>query len=196
MPHVKHTDPVKTALATEEILHENSLATLTKNYIVVRRHDLRAEAIIPLQQVTKLRRIAITKPGYLVIGAAISLLAAAAASSKQGDQAGLPFAAIATLFVIVYFVTRRAALVFVSASHVTETDFGTFWQAAATVRAVGKALPDAVAGRRRKRPDYSLAGITAESSSPSAALITPRVISLQRTSAIPAKMIAIDTSSR
>ncbi len=196
MPHVKHTDPVKTALAAEEILHENSLATVTKNYIVVRRRDLRAQAIIRLPQITKLKRIVTTNPGYLVIAAAIYLLAAAAALSKQGDKAGLPFAALATIFVAVYFVTRRAAVVFVADGQITETSLGTFSEAAAVVNAIATELPDVVAAKPLIRRRYSLTGITAESSNPPVLTLTPRLISLQRTNAMPAKIMAIDTSSR
>jgi hypothetical protein len=136
-----HTEPVTLALASEQILHANALATITTNFIVVRRPEARAETMIGLLRISKIRHIETTHPGLLVIASSLYLLAAAAGCSKQGDQAGLPFAALGTLFVIAYFTTRRAAVAFVVDREATETARGSVSEAAALVKTMLKALP-------------------------------------------------------
>jgi hypothetical protein len=134
-----HAEPVKAVLAGERILHQNSLATVTTNFIVVRRPEKRAEAIIALSRISRIRRIETTHPGLLVIAAGIYLLAAACAYSKQGGQAGLPLGVVGTLFVIGYFLTRRAAVAFVVDREATETMHATLREAADLVRAMEQA---------------------------------------------------------
>ena len=130
-----HAEPVKNALAREQILHRNALATVTSNFIVVRRPEKQAETIIGLPRISRMRRIETTHPGLLVIASAIYLLAAACACSKQGDQASIPFAVVGTLFVLGYFLTRRAAVAFVVDHEATETMLGSLSEAAAVVKA-------------------------------------------------------------
>ena len=134
-----HAEPVKVVLAGEQILHENSLATITPNLIVVRRPEKQAETIIGLPRVSRIKRIETTHPGLLVISSGIYLLAAACACSKEGGQAGIPLAFVATLFVLGYFLTRRAAVAFVVDHEPTETMHGTLSEAAALVKALEKA---------------------------------------------------------
>ena len=134
-----HAEPVKLVLAREQILHQNSLATITPNFIVVRRPEERAETIIGLSRISRIKHIETTHPGLLVIASAMYLLASACAFSKQGDQAGIPLAFVATLFVLAYFLTRRAAVAFVVDRERTETMHGSLSQAAALVKALEKA---------------------------------------------------------
>ncbi len=134
-----HFEPVKAVLAGERILHENSLATVTSNFIVVRRPEKHAETIIGLPRISRIRRVETTQPGLLVIASAGYLLAAACAYSKQGGQAGLPLAILGTIFVAAYFLTRRAAVEFVVDREITETMRGSMSEAAAVMKAMKKA---------------------------------------------------------
>jgi hypothetical protein len=135
---LSHAEPVKSVLAGERILHQNSLATITPNLIVVRRPEKQAETIIGLPRISYIKRIQTTHPGLLVIASAIYLLAAACACSRQGGQAGIPLAFVATLFVLGYFLTRRAAVAFVVDREPTETMHGSLSEAAALVKALEK----------------------------------------------------------
>ena len=134
-----HGEPVKTVLAGELILHQNSLATVTSNFIVVRRPEKRAEAVIGLPRISRIKRIETTHPGLLVIAAGLFLLATACACSKQGGQAGLPLGVLGTLFVFGYFLTRRAAVAFVVDREATETMHGSLHEASDLVRAMERA---------------------------------------------------------
>jgi hypothetical protein len=136
---VNHPEAVKTVLAREEILHENALATVTRNFIVVRRPEKRAETIIGLRHISRVNRVETSHPGLLVIAVAVYLLAAACACSKQGGQAGIPLAVVGISFVIGYFLTRRAAVVFVVDRERSETMHGSLSEAAALVKALKKA---------------------------------------------------------
>ncbi|HZS53783.1 MAG TPA: hypothetical protein VFA65_05230 [Bryobacteraceae bacterium] len=138
-PAVMHAELVNMALAGEEILHANSLATLTNNFIVVRRPEVHAEAIIGLPCISGIRHIKTTRPGLLVIASGIFLVAAAAACSKQGGQAQIPLAVVGTLFVLGYFMTRRAAVAFVVNREATETMHGSLSEAAELLEAMEKA---------------------------------------------------------
>jgi hypothetical protein len=138
-PAIQHADTIKSVLASEQILHDNSLATVTTNFIVVRRPERRKETIIGLGRLSSIRRIEITHPGLLVIASAVYLLAAAAYCSKQGGQAAVPMGVVATLCVFAYFMTRRAAVAFVVEREATETMHGSLSEAAALVTAMQKA---------------------------------------------------------
>jgi hypothetical protein len=136
---IDHIEPVKAALVGERILHKNLLATLTTNFIVVRRPEKHAETIIGLPRISRIKRIEVSHPGLLVIASAVYLLSAACAYSKQGGQAGLPLAIVGTLFVLAYFLTRRAAVAFVVDSEATVTMYGSLSEAAKLVKAMKKA---------------------------------------------------------
>lgn len=136
---LNHPDAVKSVLAREEILHESALATVTRNFIVVRRPEECAETIIGLRHISRIKRIQTSHPGLLVIAIAAYLLAAACACSKQGGQTGIPLAVVGTSFVVGYLLTRRAAVVFVVDREPTETMHGSLSEAAALVKALQKA---------------------------------------------------------
>lgn len=146
-----HAELVEIALASEQILHANSLATVTTNFIVVRRPQARAETIIGLLRISKVRHIETSHPGLLVIASGVYLLAAAAACSKQGDQAGLPLAVVGTIFVFAYFMTRRAAVAFLVGREATETAHGSLREAAALMKATAKALPRLLGSPQRPK---------------------------------------------
>jgi hypothetical protein len=139
-PHIR-SELVKIALANERILHTSSLATVTENFIVLRRPDLRVETIIGLRRISKIRHIERSRPGFLVIASAAYLLAAAAGCSEQGEHAGFPLACLGTALVVAYFMSRRGAVAFVVDREATETSHGSLTEAAEIVKALVKALP-------------------------------------------------------
>lgn len=137
----KDAELVEVALAREEILHSNSLATVTNNFIVVPRPERKAQTIIGLERISKIKHIETSHPGFLVIATGAYTLAAAAACSKQGNQAGIPMAGVGTLFVIAYFMTKRATVAFIVDREATETRAGRLKESSQLVRAMVKALP-------------------------------------------------------
>lgn len=137
----KEAELVDIALASEKILHSNSLATITTNFIVIPQPERKAQTIIGLRRISKIKRIETSHPGFLVIATGAYTLAAAAACSKQGDQAGIPLAGVGTLFVIAYFMTKRATVAFIVDREATETRPGRLKESSQVVRAMVKALP-------------------------------------------------------
>jgi hypothetical protein len=83
--------------------------------------------------------VRMTYPGLLVISAALFLVAAAAYFSKQGGNATVPMAVLGLAFLILYFGSRRAAVIFVVEGELLETIPGTLREAGALIKAVEKA---------------------------------------------------------
>ncbi len=135
----KHAEALTGVLAKETILLSNSLATVTPNLVFVRRPETQSETVIGLNRISSIRRIQTSHPGLLVFAAAAFVLSAAAACSKEADDAPIPLAVLGSAFVIAYFVTRRAALAFVVDREGTETIQGSLPEAAALLHAVSKA---------------------------------------------------------
>jgi hypothetical protein len=128
------------ALSGEHILVSNSLGTVMNHCVVLRRGDNQAESVISLAVVSSVRKIKTTYPGLLVLAASAFLIAAAAYSSKQGGGAAGPIAFVGLLFVIAYWLSRRAAVAFTVDSEVTESVQGSPSEAAAIITAVETAL--------------------------------------------------------
>lgn len=136
------------ALSSEEILQSRLSAVLTADYIVVTSPQGGSHVVISLERLSEIKTIKTTYPGLLVIASGAFLIAAAAFCSKQGDGAALPSALIGLAFVISYFCSRRASIVFVVDGESIETASGGLRDAAALVRAVEAA---------RARREYALA---------------------------------------
>ena len=133
------------ALAGEEIFESNSLGTVMRHCVVLkglvlRADDSQSETVISLAVISSVKRIKTSYPGLLVIAASIFLIAAAAASSKQGGGAAGPITLFGLLFVIAYWLTRRASVAIVAGQEVTETVQGSPGEASAFLAAVQLAL--------------------------------------------------------
>jgi hypothetical protein len=128
------------ALTGEEILESNSLGTVTSQWVVVRPPESRSEMIISLSHISNVRTVRTTYPGLLVVAGAALLIAAAAAASKQGSGAALPIALFGVLFLIAYWVSRKASVVFIVGTETTHTPAAGLREAAKFVAAVEKAL--------------------------------------------------------
>jgi hypothetical protein len=121
-----------TDLLIAQATHSSSLATIADNWIVIRDSGSRFH-IIPLSNLSGLRRIKTTCPALMVIASAFLLIAAAANYSKQGEGAAFPIALLGAIFVIGYFLSRRASVAFITDSYRAETCSGSLSEAAAVI---------------------------------------------------------------
>jgi hypothetical protein len=128
------------ALTGEEILESNSLGTVTSQWVVVRPPESRSESILSLSHISNVRSVRITYPGLLVVASAALLIAIAAAASKQGDGAALPVALFGLLFLIAYWVSRKASVTFTVGTETFHTPAAGLREAARFVSAVERAL--------------------------------------------------------
>jgi hypothetical protein len=128
------------ALTGEEILESNALGTVTSQWVVVRPPESHSEIVISLSHISNVRTVRTTYPGLLVVAAASLLVAAAAASSKQGSGAALPIALFGALFVIAYWVSRKASVAFIVGAETIHTPAAGLREAAKFVAAVERAL--------------------------------------------------------
>lgn len=128
------------ALAGEEILESNSLGTVMRQCVVLSGVGNQTETVVSLSVISSVKSIKTTYPGLLVIAASAFLIAAAAASSKQGGGAAGPIAILGLLFVIAYWLTRRASVAITVGGERTETVQGSPREAAAFMAALQSAL--------------------------------------------------------
>ncbi len=124
------------ALSGEVVLYSNSLATLTRNSVVLRDADARAQIILSLSRITQVKKITTTYPLLLVIATASLVIAAAAASSREGGGAGIPFALLGFLLLAGSLLSRRGSVLFVAGSEILETVPGTPAEAATLIAAI------------------------------------------------------------
>jgi len=127
------------ALTGEQIVASNSLATLTENCVVIRASSGRSQTIISLSRLSEVKSVNVNHRHLLVIAVGFGVLAGAAFSSKHGDGAGTPLAIAALAFLIAYFVTRRAYLIFVVGSEETESRNGTLAEAGVLTKLIASA---------------------------------------------------------
>jgi len=128
------------ALAGEQILESNSLGTVMRHCVVLKGSANQSETVISLSVITSAKSIKISYPGLLVIACSTFLVAAAAACSKQGAGAARPFAFFGLLFVIAYWLSRRASVAITAGEEITETIQGSPSEASAFLAAVQVAL--------------------------------------------------------
>jgi hypothetical protein len=124
------------ALSGEVVFYSNSLATVTRNSVVLRDAEARSQTILSLSRITQVKKITTTYPFLLVIATASLVIAAAAASSREGGGAGIPFAVLGILLLAGYFLSRRGSVLFVAGSEILETVAGTPAEAAALIAAI------------------------------------------------------------
>jgi hypothetical protein len=123
------------ALSGEIVFYSNSLATVTRNSVVLRDAEARSQIILSLSRITQVKKITTTYPFLLVIATASLVIAAAAASSREGGAA-IPFAVLGSLLLAGYFLSRRGSVLFVAGSEILETVAGTPADAAALIAAI------------------------------------------------------------
>jgi hypothetical protein len=121
---------------SERVLHHNSLATVTDNWIVVRDTAAQSQSLVLIDDLTGVRTSKTLHLIYLAWAAGCLLMAMAAEHSKEASGATIPFALIGLTLLVTAQFTRRAAVLFVLDSEVVETSFGSLREAATLVAAV------------------------------------------------------------
>ncbi|MFL6415365.1 MAG: hypothetical protein ACJ74Y_06815 [Bryobacteraceae bacterium] len=112
------------ALADNASQKSYLMTTVTTGCVVVRNPSAESETAISLSRVSEIKTVKASYPGLLVIASGLSVVAAAAFCSKEGDGAGFPTAFLGASFVAGYFLSRKAALKFIVDCEVTQTPFG------------------------------------------------------------------------
>ncbi len=107
------------------MLHAHSLATLTRNWVVIPDPARRSHTILPLSRLSQVKAVKVSYPGLLAIASGLLVLAAAAFSSKEGSGAGIPIGLVGAGSVIAYVISHRAWVEFTVGSAVTKTMNGT-----------------------------------------------------------------------
>jgi predicted acyltransferase len=138
-------DGILDALSGEDILHSNSLGTVTDHCVVIRAANSITQTVVALSRISKVKKVTVTYPILLVIASGSLLIAAAAMRSRDGDGAGIPIAIFGLLLIVGYVLSRRASVMFVLDSERVETVLGSPGEASELVTAVE------VARRKRQR---------------------------------------------
>jgi hypothetical protein len=133
----------------ERILHRNSLATITDNWIVVRGARSRTQFVVLIDSVAAVKTFKTTQLHCLACALGCLLMAIATVCSKEADGATMPFALIGMALLTGAQVTRQASIAFVLETDVIHTEYGTLREAAALVAAI-RSAPD-----RRRRGDQT-----------------------------------------
>src|SRR3954451_14948939 len=100
------------ALADKVAQKSYLMTTVTNDCVVVRNPSAALETAISLSRLSEVQTIRTSYPGLLVIASGLSVVAAAAFCSKEGDGAGIPTAVLSASFVAGFFLSRKAALKF------------------------------------------------------------------------------------
>jgi hypothetical protein len=128
--------PTLTELVVAQAPHANPLGAVTESCVVIRDSDRRSHTIIALPHLSGIKHIRTTRPALMVIAGALFLIAAAANYSKEGSGAAIPIGLLGGIFAAGYFMSRRASVAFMTGSSRTETDSGSFSDAAALIEKV------------------------------------------------------------
>ena len=126
-------------LIDSAVLEESSLATVMSDCIIVANAGRGSHTIISFAHIAKISRLVISFPALLTIAAALLVIAAAAYSSKQEDKAALPFALVGLVFLISYFLSRRAVVEFRLDREAIVTPAGSLPEASRVIEAVRSA---------------------------------------------------------
>src|SRR4051795_122447 len=113
------------ALADNVAQKSYLMTTVTTGCVVVRNPSAALETAISLSRLSEVQTIRTSYPVLLVIASGLSVVAAAAFCSKEGDGAGIPTAVMSASFVAGYLMSRKAAIKFVVDSEIIQTAFGT-----------------------------------------------------------------------
>jgi hypothetical protein len=123
----------------ESILHRNSLATITDNWVVIREAGSARQILISIDSITNVKtstNVKSMKLPYLACAVGCLLIAVATACSRESDAATLPFAVIGMVLLVGAQVSRQASLVFEAQQEVVRTRFGTLPEAATVATAI------------------------------------------------------------
>jgi hypothetical protein len=130
---------ILSALVDEQVLHSNSLATVTKRWIVLGCYGA-TQSLISIAKVARLRTVRrTTNFAYPAFASGSLLITLATEFSKHLDGATLPFALVSLALLAGAQASRQASIAFVLDSEVVQTGFGTLREAASLVAAIRSA---------------------------------------------------------
>ncbi len=129
-------DAIVNALMGETVVHANTMATVTRNCLVVRDDVRGSQAVIGIQSIRGMRKVNFTNPALLVIAAGLFTIAAAAYSSHEGYEVSVGLGLIGLVFILSYFLTRRATVLFLLETQSIESRRGSYRDATSIIRAV------------------------------------------------------------
>jgi hypothetical protein len=124
------------ALADDVAQKSYLMTTVTSSCVVVRNPSVASETAISFSRLSEVQTVKTSYPGLLVIASGLSVVAAAAFCSKEGDGAGIPTAVLSASFLAGYVFSRKAALKFLVGSEITQTAFGSLRAANSLKKAV------------------------------------------------------------
>lgn len=160
-PSVSMANTIIGALAEGTAQQSFLMTTVTSGCVVVKSPSTASETAISLSRLSEVQTIKTSYPGLLVIASGLSVVAAAAFCSKDGDGAGIPTVILSASFIAGYFASRRAALNFVVDDDSTRTAFGSRREADKLRKAVLVArehAPDPATTHMAERPDLEMKG--------------------------------------
>jgi hypothetical protein len=126
-------------LVDQQVLHSNSLATVTEHCVMIRNFDRRSQTIVPLTCISNAKTITVSQRHWIVFAVGSFLVAAASKCSKEGGGAEIPFALLSVVFVVTYLVSRRASVILDIESGPANTMFGTVGEAKKLIAALRSA---------------------------------------------------------
>jgi hypothetical protein len=137
----------------EAILHRNSLATITENWIVVREVESHRQILVSINSISQVKTVKTLNIVHAGCAFGCLLVSAATLFSKEPGGATLPFALIGIGLLFLAQVKRQASLKFVSDNDSVQTAYGTLPEAATLVTAISSTRN----GKRwGERPGYEL----------------------------------------
>jgi hypothetical protein len=137
----------------EAVLHRNSLATLTVNWIVVREAESPQQILVTIDSISAIKATKTSNMHCFAWALGSFLMAAATAISKQSDGATIPFALVGLALLIGAQANRQASLALIADSDVIRTVYGTLPEAATLLTAIRSTRADR---RWGERPAYEL----------------------------------------
>ena len=137
----------------EAVLHRNSLATLTVNWIVVREAESPQQILVTIDSISAIKATKTSNMHCFAWALVSFLMAAATAISKQSDGATIPFALVGLALLIGAQANRQASLALIADRDVIRTVYGTLPEAATLLTAIRSTRADR---RWGERPAYEL----------------------------------------
>jgi hypothetical protein len=137
----------------EPVLHSNSLATVTCNWIVVREASSGKQSIVSIDSIAAVKTFKTTKILYVACGLGCLVMSIATMCSKQADGATFPFSAIGLTLLGGAQLTRQASVAIQVDSDIVQTAYGNLREAATLMAAIRSAQQG---WRHADQPGYTL----------------------------------------
>jgi len=137
----------------EPVLHRNSLATITDNWIIVREVQSHKQVLLSIDSISSVKKFKTIKIHNLTCALGALLVSVATACSKESYGATLPFALVGVALLISAQASRKASLAFIADREVIQTAYGTLPEAATLMTAIRSARNGS---RWRNRAAYEL----------------------------------------